>query len=253
LISKASKKLINKNKKKNSSKNKLLKISKENQNNSISNTNTNSKSNIKNNEMIMLHKELGDSFNIINDNNNLKIKLDEMIKENNELKNQIFDNKNIEERLKQLLIENKKNQNINSIIMKDNQQLAKKLKNIQENRNNQLVIQNQSSVNMGNENNILFQTVTKLKHLFIKILVFKKILKNRNFLRLYFNKYRCNVKKIKNYKIEKNNIFIDNKKKINIQMANNFNLNFISQNDNYKHYLLHKLFTKKEKEVIKYF
>ena len=251
MISGSNKKLINKNKtkKKNSSKNKLLKVSKENQNNSISNT----KSIIKNNEMIILHKELGDSFNIINDNNNLKIKLDEMIKENNELKNQIFDNKNIEERLKQLLIENKKNQNINSIIMKDNQQLAKKLKNIQENRNNQLVIQNQSSVNMGNENNILFQTVTKLKHLFIKILVFKKILKIRNFLKIYFNKYRGNVKKIKNYKIEKNNIFIDNKKKINIQMANNFNINFISQNDNYKHYLLHKLFTKKEKEVIKYF
>ena len=43
----------------------------------------------------MLHKELGDSFNIINDNNGLKLKLDYMIKENNELKNQIFDNKNI--------------------------------------------------------------------------------------------------------------------------------------------------------------
>ncbi len=48
-----------------------------------------------------------------------------MIKENKELKNQIFDNKNIEERLSQLLIENKKNQSVNSIIMEDNQQLVK--------------------------------------------------------------------------------------------------------------------------------
>ena len=66
-----------------------------------------------------------------------------MIKENNQLKSQIFDNKNIEEKLKQLLLENKKNQNINAIIMKDNQQLAKKLKSIEEKRNNKLDIQNQ--------------------------------------------------------------------------------------------------------------
>ena len=46
------------------------------------------------------------------------IKLDDIIKENKELKNQLFDNKNIEEKMKNLIDENKKNQNINAIIMK---------------------------------------------------------------------------------------------------------------------------------------
>ena len=220
--------------------------------------NANNKLILKTNEINMLHKELGDSFNIINDNNNgLKLKLDEMIKENTELKNQIFDNKNIEERLQQLLVENKKNQNINTIIMKDNQQLAKKLKNIQENRNNQLVIQNQSSMNMTYEDNLLYQSVLKLKYLFLKSLVFKKILKARNIQKKYFNKYRNNVKKIKSYKIENKNIFINNKKKTNFQVAKNSNLNYISQKDNYKRFLIYKLVLKKEKDenkiISKYF
>ncbi len=58
-----------------------------------------------------------------------------MIKENTELKNQLVDNKNIEEKMKNLIDENKKNQNINAIIMKDKQQLAKRLKDIQDYRN----------------------------------------------------------------------------------------------------------------------
>ena len=232
---------INKRKKKTKTYNKNVK----NQNSLY---NTNNKLILKTNEINKLHKELGDSFNIINDNNNgLKLKLDAMIRENKELKNQIFDNKNIEERYQQLLVENKKNQNINSIIMKDNQQLAKKLKNIQDNRNHQLVIQNQSSLNMAYEDNLLNQSLIKLKYLFLKSLLFKKILKSRNIQKKYFNKYRNNVKKSKNYKIENNNIFINNKKKINIQMAPNSTLNFISQNENYKHFLLYKLFLRKEK------
>ena len=213
--------------------------------------NTNNKLLLKTKEVKMLHKELGDSFNIINDNNDLKLKLDDMIKENTELKNQICDNKNIEEKLKQLIVENKRNQNINAIIMKDNQQLAKRLKTIQDNRNNQLVIQYQKSFDFGKEDSLQFQSSSKLKYLYLKCLVFKKILKNRNLMKIFFNKYRNNAKKVKTYKIENNNIFIDNKKKINIQMAKNFNINFISQNDNYKNFFLYKLFIKKEKEKLK--
>ena len=213
--------------------------------------NTNNRLILKTNEINMLHKELGDSFNIINDNNGLKLKLDDMIKENNELKNQIYDNKNIEERLKQLLVENKKNQNINAIIMKDNQQLAKRLKNIQDNRNNKLVIQNQKSFDLAMEDNLQFQSASKLKYLYIKCLVFKKILKNRNIMKSYFNKYRHNTKKIKNFKIENNNIFINNKKKVNIQMAKSFNINYISQKETTKHFHLYKLIQKKEEEKIK--
>ena len=205
---------------------------------------------MKTNEVKMLHKELGDSFNITNED--LKIKLDDIIKENKELKNQIFDNKNIEEKMKQLLEENKKNQSINEIIMKDNRQLAKRLKTIQNNRNNQLVIQNQLPVDLTQTEDIKTQieSKTKLKYLYLKCIFFKKVLKNKNVLRIYFNKYKTNIKKLKKkYSIENNNIFINNKKKINIQMAKNLNINFISQNDNYKHFILYKLFMKKAQKM----
>ena len=205
---------------------------------------------LKTNEVKMLHKELGDSFNITNDD--LKIKLDDIIKENNELKNQIFDNKNIEEKMKQLLEENKKNQSINAIIMKDNRQLAKRLKNIQDNRNNQLVIQNQLPVDLTQteDTQTQIESKTKLKYLYLKCIFFKKVLKNKNALRIYFNKYKNNIKKLKKkFSIENNNIFINNKKKINIQMAKNLNINFISQNDNYKHFMLYKLIMKKAQKM----
>jgi hypothetical protein len=232
---------------------KLKKYKKKKRRNIISNnklTNTKKKIIMKTNEVKMLHKELGDSFNITNDD--LKIKLDDIIKENNELKNQIFDNKNIEEKMKQLLEENKKNQSINAIIMKDNRQLAKRLKNIQDNRNNQLVIQNQLPVDFTQNDDIQAQieSKNKLKYLYLKSIFFKKVLKNKNALRINFNKYKNNVKKLKKkFSIENNNIFINNKKKINIQMAKNLNINFISQNDNYKHFMLYKLFMKKAQKM----
>ena len=103
----------------------IQKLKKMKKNNKIMNTKR--KIIMKTNEVTKLHKELGDSFNIANDE--LKIKLDNVIKENNELKNQILDNKNIEKKMRLLQEENKKNQNINNIIMKDNKQLAKRLKN----------------------------------------------------------------------------------------------------------------------------
>ena len=222
----------------------IQKLKKMKKNNKIMNTKR--KIIMKTNEVTKLHKELGDSFNIANDE--LKIKLDNVIKENNELKNQILDNKNIEKKMKLLQEENKKNQNINNIIMKDNKQLAKRLKNMQDNRNNQLVIQNQLSVGLNQvEDDLLkMESISKLKYLYLKCIFFKKVLKNRNSLRIYFNKYKNNIKKGKKYSIENNNIYINNKKNINIQMAKNFNINFISQNDNYKHFLLLKLFMKKE-------
>ena len=218
--------------------------------------NTKKKILMKTNEINQLHKELGDSFNIINDD--LKIKLDDIIKENNDLKNQIFDNKNIEEKMKQLLEVNKKNQSINEIIMKDNRQLAKRLKNIKDNRNNQLVIQNQLQVDLTQSDDTQIKSISKLKYLYLKCIFFKKVLKNRNSLKIYFNKYRNNIKKLKKkYSIENNNIFIDNQKKINIQMAKNLNINFISTNDSYKHFMLFKLFMKREQKqsnmIPKYF
>ncbi len=72
----------------------IQKLKKMKKNNKIMNTKR--KIIMKTNEVTKLHKELGDSFNIANDE--LKIKLDNVIKENNELKNQILDNKNIEKK-----------------------------------------------------------------------------------------------------------------------------------------------------------
>ena len=98
--------------------------------------NNNTRNNSTDKKHIAFHKEIGDSFNIINKKDTsekkLKSKLNDVIKENNQLKNQLVDNKNIEEKIKNLIDENKKNQNINAIIMKDNQQLAKKLKDFQD-------------------------------------------------------------------------------------------------------------------------
>ena len=209
----------------------------------------------KSNDTNLSPRELGESFNIKNDSNYLKIKLNDIIKENSELKNQIFDNRKIEEKLKQLQFENKKNQNINAIIMKDNQNLAKKLKNIQESRNNKLVIQNQPSLDLSQEDNIQMHSFSKLKYLNLKCLILKKFLKNGNILKIYFNKYRNNIIKEKEKdkdkdkanSIENNNIFINNRNKINMQMAKNFNINFFSQDDNYKYFILYKFFLKKDK------
>ena len=210
---------------------------------------TNKKIIMKTNEVNLLHKELGDSFNIINDE--LKIKLDDIIKENKELKNQIIDNnKSIEEKMKQLLDENKKNQNINEIIIKDNKILAKKLKNLQYNKNNQLVIQNQSPVDLTLiDDNKNIQSISKLKYIYLKCIFLKKIIKNKNVLRIFFNRYKNNIKKINN----NNKIYLNNNKKINIQMAKNFNINLISQIDIYnkKNFLLYKLFLNKEKNISK--
>ena len=210
---------------------------------------TNKKIIMKTNEVNLLHKELGDSFNIINDE--LKIKLDDIIKENKELKNQIIDNnKSIEEKMKQLLDENKKNQNINKIIIKDNKILAKKLKNLQYNKNNQLVIQNQSPVDLTLiDDNKNIQSISKLKYIYLKCIFLKKIIKNKNVLRIFFNRYKNNIKKINN----NNKIYLNNNKKINIQMAKNFNINLISQIDIYnkKNFLLYKLFLNKEKNISK--
>ena len=148
------------------------------------------------------HKELGDSFNIINKRENsekkLKSKLNDVIKENTELKNQLVDNKNIEEKMKNLIDENKKNQNINAIIMKDNQQLAKKLKDFQDYRNTNLIVQNQSSLDLTQKelieidelikNNEIYRN--KLKAIYLSKILDKKISRNKYFnIHVLLNKF----------------------------------------------------------------
>ena len=173
------------------------------------------KNNSREKKFVSFHKELGDSFNIINDNRQkeinekkLKSKLNDVIKENTELKNQLVDNKNIEEKMKNLIDENKKNQNINAIIMKDNQQLAKRLKDIQDYRNTNLIIENQSTVDLTQieelrKNNDIYYN--QLKKIYLGKIVNKKINNNKIILKNIFNKYKNIIDKIK-YKNNENKI-----------------------------------------------
>ena len=165
------------------------------------------------------HKETGDSFNIINRNikkenkeKKLKSKLNDIMRENNELRNQLFDNRNIENKLKSLINENKKNQNINAIIMKDNMQLAKKLKDIQDYRNHRLFIENQYSIDLNqiekiqmekiNKNNEIF--INKLKNVFLGKIMSKKISDEINMVKAAMNLFRNNVQNMKNKDKEDN-------------------------------------------------
>ena len=176
------------------------------------------KTNSKEKKIASFHKELGDSFNIVVDSKQkenaekkLKSKLDDVIKENNELKTQLEDNKNIEEKMKNLIDENKKNQNINAIIMKDNQQLAKRLKDIQDYRNTNLFVENQSSVDLTQKQLQIEELIKnndinlrKLKKYILGKIVNKKISDNKYSLKDKFNKYRNNIQKISKEEIKKN-------------------------------------------------
>ena len=167
------------------------------------------------------HKELGDSFNIIIDNSKkensekkLKSKLNDVIKENKELKIQLGDNKNFEEKMKNLIDENKKNKNINDIIMKDNQQLAKKLKDMQDYRNTNLFIDNKVSIDLTQEEKLQIEELIKnnsiyldrLKKVHLISIIHKKMNINKFILKDKFNKYRNIVEKIKNKEKENNYI-----------------------------------------------
>ena len=165
------------------------------------------------------HKETGDSFNIINRNikkdnkeKKLKSKLNDIMRENNELRNQLFDNRNIENKLKSLINENKKNQNINAIIMKDNMQLAKKLKDLQDYRNHRLFIENQYSIDLNklekiqmeeiNKNNEIF--INKLKNVLLGKILSKKISEENNMMKAAINLYRNIAQNMKNKDKEDN-------------------------------------------------
>ena len=178
----------------------------------------NNKTNPKEKKFTSFHKELGDSFNIVVDNKQkentekkLKSKLNDVIKENNQLKNQLIDNKNIEEKMKNLIDENKKNQNINAIIMKDNQQLAKKLKDIQDYRNINLLVENQLSVDLKQEKQMHIEELlnnnttntNKLKTYLLGKFIYKKINKNKYDLKNKFDNYKSITEKIKNKENEK--------------------------------------------------
>ena len=245
------------------------------------------------------HKELGDSFNIIIDNSKkensekkLKSKLNDMIKENKELKIQLVDNKNYEEKMKNLIDENKKNKNINDIIMKDNQQLAKKLKDMQDYRNTNLFIDNKVSIDLTHEEKLQIEELiknneiylNKLKEIFLLNIIRKRTNYNKNLLKNKFYKYQKVVDKLKNKENEHNikkemltnilfgkirnklksikqkcfwdiyysGIISNNENIFNDRLRNKYLTNIINNNQQKIKQVLHKAFFKYYSNVIKF-
>lgn len=108
--------------------------------------------------------------------------------------------------------ENIRNKSINDIIIKDNQQLAKKLKDIQDYRNIRLIKENTQSIDLTQKQKIqieeLIQTneiyLNKLKKIYLEKIIYNKINKRKNILKNYFNKFRNGVIDIKNKEKENN-------------------------------------------------
>ena len=237
----------------------------------------NYRNNSTNKKYVSFHKELGDSFNIINKRENsekkLKSKLNDVMKENTELKNQLVDNKNIEEKMKNLIDENKKNQNINAIIMKDNQQLAKKLKDFQDYRNTNLIVQNQSSLDLTQKELIEIDELikkneiykNKIKLIYLSKFIMKKTKENKYLMKNIFERFKNTINNIKNEEKERNikrqvylmnfvNIINNN---IKLTKSNIFQKLFyvsiimkevISSRNNIKNEILKNIFIKKDQE-----
>jgi hypothetical protein len=110
-----------------------------------------------------------------------------------------------------LALENKKVQNINNIIVRDNRQLALKLKNFENNRYNKLEIENNNFYYISSYNKIDIKNIIKKSNLLLKILI-KKEMSVRNVLYKYFYKYHINSKllNIINEKNNKNTLIIEN-------------------------------------------
>ena len=160
-----------------------------------------------------------ESFKIKNNKNIFSVKNPENAEIQKELNKKKIDLAVAEKRIKELLLENKKMQNINKIIVRDNKQLALKLKNTQSNHHytNSLKVQKNNFyyTNISNKNEIKL----KLNNILRKIIMKKEII-IKKFLSKYFYKFYLKNKilyinemnekekeKNKNYK----NLIIENK------------------------------------------
>lgn len=187
-----------------------------NTNNKIRNNDSINNNNIKNTNIYQ---------DIIKDKNKLQ-KNPETAEIQKELNKKKIDYAVAEKRIKELLLENKKIQNINNIIVRDNKQLALKLKNSQNPRFCKLKIQN-SNFNFININKN-DKLKTKINNILIKLLN-KKELATKSILYKFFYKYNFKTKLI--YMKELND---KNNKKPNLIIENNnfiINKNIIEKND----------------------
>ena len=158
-----------------------------------------------------------ESLNIKNnkDKNIYQIKINDSEEFQKEINKKKIDLAVAEKKIKELLKENKKIQNINNIIVRDNKQLALKLKNSEKRNFNKLKIQN----NYFSVNNKLGKNINN-NHLKIKInnlltkIITRKIISIKAILYKYFYKFNFKSKMIYMYEINnknnKNNLFIEN-------------------------------------------
>ena len=209
---------------------------------------------------LFLHEEIGERFNIIKQGinkekelekkhkeeiENLNNKMNEIIEENNKLKDLNENSKIRENKFKELSMENKKKDNIINIITNDNQNLAKKLKIIKD-KYNKLYIEKQPDLNLQIENNkSQYKSREELLEDYKKInLLYFINRKNAHIadnLRKYFDKYKNIITTIKNNsQINKslrecklNHIMINQKNKTNMITYNY--LIKINYNDIIKH------------------
>ena len=202
-----------------------------------------------------------ESFNI---NNNNKKEIAEMQKELNKKK---IDFVIAEKKIKELLIENKKIQNINNIIVRDNKQLALKLKNSLNNCFSNLKIENNNFniISLYNKNEIkskiknLLRKIINKKEIIIKGIIYKYFYKFNFKTKLIYIKEINEIKNKQNIIIQNNNFTI-NKNIIekNIIKRNN-KLKYIINKKNNNLYMYRNLFEKwmmrslifKSKEYVK--
>jgi len=170
-----------------------------------------------------------------------KIQMTEIQKELNKKK---IDYAVAEKKIKELLSDIKKIQNINNIIVKDNKQLALKLKNLENNRYNKLEIKKtnfsyiNSNSNSNSFSNLDMYNESKIKNRInniLKKIIMKKIIATNKLLYKYFYKFYSNTKIIY-YMNSVNNINSINQINKNIKSRqeliiekNNF---IISENNN---------------------
>ena len=168
---------------------------------------------------LFLHKEIGERFNILNENINrekelekkhkeeldgINDKMNKLIEENNILKDLNQKNKLKENKYKEISLENKKKDNIINIITNDNQNLAKKLKIIKE-KYNKLEIKKEINVliNLNGNNQINHNILSNELHfnyrnVYLLYLFNKKNYNRVDILRKSFQKYKDAIISIKN-------------------------------------------------------
>ena len=237
---------------------------------------------------ILLHKEIGERFNIVNQNNNEKdiekrykdkldginIKLNKLMKENNILKD--INQKNIikESKYREMSQDNKKKDDIINIITNDNKTLAKKLKIIQD-KFNELQIQNQDYINYNSDSEQLLKEQNidlfeEYRNIFLELIIHKNNEKYYlSVLRKYFNKFRLNALEFKSMdktneilkKQKLKNIFYNSQNKKNLYFHKKFvqfnynsilNKKELENRNNKLKYILINIIKNKEKAIKSY-